>query len=164
LNISADDKWAQEILLGTSKEEIIPDIEDLLSVNPKQNSTSTSTLTKFEIDEKNEKSDENEKKRSDEEEKEFIEISMQKDIAASQNKKWGNKDVNQGNFDGNKMVDNSLETDLIEAKSLNDQLNALKAPSSPGIFSGILICYFMICYVMLWYVILCYDMSCYVML
>lgn len=115
----------------------MPDIEDLLSVNPKKNSTSTSTLTKFEIDEKSEKNDENEKKRSDEEEKEFIEISMQKDIAASQNKKWGNKDANQGNFDGNTMLDNSLETDLIEAKSLNDQLNALKAPSSPGIFSGI---------------------------
>ena len=139
----------------------MPDIEDLLSVNPKKNSTSTSTLTKFEIDEKN---DENEKKKSDEEEKEFIEISMQKDIAASQSKKWGNKDLNQGNFDGNKMVDNSLETDLIEAKSLNDQLNALKAPSSPGIFSGILICYAMLCHVMLCYIMLCYVILRFVML
>ena len=129
--------------MGTSKDEIMPDIEGLLSVNHKKNSTSTSTFTKFEIDEK---SVENEKKRSDAEEKEFIEISMQKDIAASQNKKWGIKDMNQGIFDGNKILDDSLETDLIEAKSLNDQLNALKAPASPGFFSGILICFVTLCH------------------
>ena len=110
-------------------------------MNPKKNFTSTSTSTSsgsstFDIDEngaKSEKSDKNE-----EDEKAYIEESMQKDIAASKNKKWGNNDVNQDYFDSKTLLDNNNDLDSSEAKSLNDQLNALKAPPSPGLFSGTL--------------------------
>ena len=115
-------------------------------MNPKKNFTSTSTststssgtptLTKFEIDENGAKSDK--KDRSEEDEKAYIEESMQKDIAASKNKKWGNNDVNQDYFDSKTLLDNNNDLDNNEAKSLNDQLNALKAPPSPGLFSGTL--------------------------
>lgn len=150
IKISADEKWAQDILLGPSKDDSIPDIDDLLSMSPKKNFTSTSTsissgssaLTKLETDASSEKSDRSDKiERSEEDEKAYIEESMQKDIAASKNKRWGNNDVNQGYFDGKSLLDNNNDLDNSEAKSLNDQLNALKAPPSPGLFSGTFLSY-----------------------
>ena len=127
--------------MGPSRDEISPNIDDLLSINPKKNftstSTSTSTLTKFEIDGESKESEKSD--RNEEEEKAFIEDSMQKDIAASKNKKWGNNDVNQGYYDGRTSLDKNDELENSEAKSLNDQLNALKPPSPPGLFSGTLL-------------------------
>ena len=133
----ADEKWAQEILLGPSRDDIIPNIDHLLSVNAKKNFTSPSTAasTKFEFDKKDENSV-NIKDADDEEEKAFIEDSMRKDIAASKNKKWGNNDVNQGTFDRKTLSDVIDDVENNEVKSLNDQLDALKPQSSPGFFSG----------------------------